>query len=329
MNLYTDMRMSCNVCMDFLMAAYATGSLLQGCFCYRRTFFLMHKQIYMYTHTCTVMEMSMYAYIYMYTTHTCAYTHRKLFTWGNGGSGRLGHGSLEHKLIPTVVALHSVKLVACGTSHTLVLALSETRGTAVFAFGAGGEGQLGYGGMCSKMVPTQVRGLIEARVVQKLAAGSFHSAAVTDLGSRLFVWGRGEDGQLGTGNSVYQLEPAEVHLNLNPLGLNTINGLACGPYQTAIVLADGVTMMCGKGTSGQLGNDDKQSRFYFSRVAEPGNHRIMEKHVATRREVEAKQDRKWIDGSLWMWNAKEGRWVQCLACALFKDHSCFCKTCPA
>ena len=68
-------------------------------------------------------------------------TNRKLWTWGNGGSGRLGHGSLEHKLAPTEVEMDSVKIVACGTSHTLVLSSPLGADASVFAFGAGGEGQ--------------------------------------------------------------------------------------------------------------------------------------------------------------------------------------------
>ena len=41
------------------------------------------------------------------------------------------------------------------------------------------------------------------------AAGNKHSAAVGEDGS-LFVWGRGEDGQLGTGDTARRLAPTRV-----------------------------------------------------------------------------------------------------------------------
>jgi len=221
--------------------------------------------------------------------------------------------------------MDSVKIVACGTSHTLVLSSPLGADASVFAFGAGGEGQLGYGGTRCRLVPTRVRGQLEGRKVEKLAAGSFHSAAIADLGSRLFMWGRGQDGQLGNGNTAYQLEPVEVHLSFNPAGFNTVKALSCGPYQTAIVCADGTTLMCGQGTSGQLGNDSNQSRSYFSRVAEPGDHRVVEKGIVVQREPKPHELRKVIEGSLWLWQAKRGVWVPCVACALFSEHTCFCK----
>lgn len=114
-----------------------------------------------------------------------------LFAWGHGGSGRLGHGNTDQKLVPTLVGgdLPSIRLVQCGDSHTL--ALSDMGGR-VFAFGSGAEGQLGYGGIRHRVLPIEVHGLLKGIPIKHIAAGSYHSAAVTQVGGRLFTWGRGD-----------------------------------------------------------------------------------------------------------------------------------------
>ena len=52
---------------------------------------------------------------------------RELFTWGNGGYGRLGHGTEDHEMTPTVVeALKHLKTltVSCGFNHTLAITVN-------------------------------------------------------------------------------------------------------------------------------------------------------------------------------------------------------------
>ena len=251
----------------------------------------------------------------------------ELFTWGNGGCGRLGHGNLQHKLVPTqVLEVPSIRLVHCGAAHTLALSTPDGK---VFAFGAGSEGQLGSGGTHCLLSPTRVRAGLDSIPVKAISAGSYHSAAVSNVGGRLFLWGRADCGQLGTGSNNYQLEPIEIPLNYSPPGQNAVESVSCGPYQTGVVLADGTTLMCGHGASGQLGNDSTEDRFRFSVVHPPGEHRLV-KQIRHKKHVKHEKVKKWANGTLWLWSNSKEFWQECSACALYKRHACFCKVkCPA
>ena len=57
----------------------------------------------------------------------------------------------------------------------------------MYAFGAGGSGQLGYGGTACRLVATELQGLPHICMV---ACGSWHSAALTSLHRRVYVWGQ-------------------------------------------------------------------------------------------------------------------------------------------
>lgn len=62
----------------------------------------------------------------------------KLYTWGDGDKGRLGHGDIEQQLVPTCVAAlvdHNFRQVACGNSLTVALTTSgQVSGSAFTGF---------------------------------------------------------------------------------------------------------------------------------------------------------------------------------------------------
>ena len=99
-----------------------------------------------------------------------------------------------------------VSAVACGLHHTLLLTTSGH----VFAFGSNSHGQLGVGDLAPRGAPAAVQKLPDKVVM--VAAGSYHSAALTS-GGQLFTWGNNAKGQLGrTGPSGPGLSPVEVEL---------------------------------------------------------------------------------------------------------------------
>ena len=86
------------------------------------------------------------------------------------------------------------------------------------------------------------------------AAGGCHSAAVGEDGA-LFVWGSGQFGQLGTGDTASRLAPTRVG------GLSApVRQVAAGPSHTGIVTEAGDLLMCGRGRDGQLGLGDEDDR---------------------------------------------------------------------
>ena len=99
-----------------------------------------------------------------------------------------------------------VSAVACGLHHTLLLSTSGQ----VFAFGSNSHGQLGVGDLAPRGAPAPVPRIGEK--VVRVAAGSYHSVALTVTG-RVFTWGNNAKGQLGrAGPSGPNLAPVEVEL---------------------------------------------------------------------------------------------------------------------
>ncbi|KAL9307416.1 putative regulator of chromosome condensation 1/beta-lactamase-inhibitor protein II [Arabidopsis thaliana] len=113
-----------------------------------------------------------------------------IFTCGNGSFGQLGHGDTLSLSTPAKVSHFnndSVKMVACGMRHSLVL----FAGNQVCGFGSGKRGQLGFSSDRIKSVnlPCVVSGLKDVEVV-RISANGDHSAAISADG-QFFSWGRG------------------------------------------------------------------------------------------------------------------------------------------
>jgi alpha-tubulin suppressor-like RCC1 family protein len=125
-----------------------------------------------------------------------------LYTWGNGGQGRLGHGDRSSESTPTrVKTFHQLGLrvvaVACGSAHTLAI----THNGAVYAWGCGLHGRLGNGSQRDAWSPIKITFkepslLKTSEQFRRVACGAFHSIVVTSEG-RIAVWGCNRDGQLG------------------------------------------------------------------------------------------------------------------------------------
>lgn len=120
--------------------------------------------------------------------HTAAVDeHGKVYTWGWGVHGQLGHGSIEDEFVPKrLLILEPVETVACGHAHTLVL---TGRGT-VWAFGCGLFGQLGTGENRKSTIPQRVEfpGAPTGRI-GSIACGYFHNLAASRDGKVLYTWG--------------------------------------------------------------------------------------------------------------------------------------------
>ncbi|KAL5538714.1 hypothetical protein UlMin_044266 [Ulmus minor] len=154
------------------------------------------------------------------------YSSGKLFTWGNGDKGGLGHGDKEAKLVPTCVAdlvEPNFCQVACG--HSLIVAL--TTSGHVYTMGSPVYGQLGNPQADGK-VPARVEGKLARSFVEEIACGAYHVAVLTSR-TEVFTWGKGANGRLGHGDMIDRNLPTLVEA----LKAKQVKSIACGTNFTS------------------------------------------------------------------------------------------------
>ncbi|XVF85951.1 hypothetical protein PTKIN_Ptkin17bG0158800 [Pterospermum kingtungense] len=155
-------------------------------------------------------------------------TSAKLFTWGDGDKGQLGHGNKEPRLVPECVAFvfdDNICQVACG--HNLTVAL--TTSGQVYTMGNSAYGQLGSPKADGK-VPTRVEGEIADSFVEEIACGSYHVAILTSK-TEVYTWGKGTNGQLGHGDIADRKTPTLVDF----LKDKQVKSVVCGSNFTASI----------------------------------------------------------------------------------------------
>ncbi|KAI9117068.1 hypothetical protein K1719_012067 [Acacia pycnantha] len=145
----------------------------------------------------------------------------RVCTWGWGRYGCLGHGNEECELVPKVVeALSNVKAVHVATGDYTTFVVTDNGD--VYSFGCGDSASLGHNpgndgqgnGHANVLTPEIVTSLKRAneRVVQISLTNSVywnaHTFALTESG-KLFTFGAGDKGQLGTQLGEDQTERGE------------------------------------------------------------------------------------------------------------------------
>jgi len=179
----------------------------------------------------------------------------RVFVWGSGADGALGHGDRADRRRPAAVAAdrlggERVLMAVCGDAHTF--ALTDTG--ALWAWGKGDGGRLGLGTDGDRLGPAQVHGFGGGRVAM-VAAGTHHSAAVTRQGE-LYAWGAGDAGRLGLGEDDEIVEEGTMTPTLVGAGLfrARVAMVACGGRHTCAVTACGALWSWGDGFVGALGH---------------------------------------------------------------------------
>lgn len=186
----------------------------------------------------------------------------RLFTWGCGLNGRLGHGyglsyATPHE-VHSLPASAKVVEVACGCEHSIC----RTYDGSVLSWGNGDRGQLGttdnyHGvGINVHMRPQPVFALKRYFILQ-ISAGRWHNAVLTSDRS-VYVWGAGHFGQLGLDSKDSRGMPTL----LKALDGRAVCKILCGGWHTAAITESGKFLTWGKNTHGQLGLGDARSITY-------------------------------------------------------------------
>ena len=187
--------------------------------------------------------------------HTVVMTDEgKAYSFGEGGNGRLGHGSDDNELVPRliegVLERKRVVGVTAGTAHTVVW----TDEGKAYSFGYGELGNLGYGDEDDEPVPRLIEGVLERKRVVGVTTGTTHTVVWTDEG-KAYSFGSGEDGRLGLGGTENELVPRLIE---GVLVGKSVVGVAAGGYHTVVWTGEGKAYSFGLGGDGQLGHGGEE-----------------------------------------------------------------------
>ena len=132
-----------------------------------------------------------------------------LYSWGDGNQGQLGNGTASHSTTPVVVELPAgvtASVISAGYEHALAIGSNGS----VYAWGAGGDGQLGNGAFTDSTDPVKVS--LPAGVTGVAIAGGLdHSLAIGSDGN-LYAWGVDGAGELGNGATTNSDSPVRASL---------------------------------------------------------------------------------------------------------------------
>jgi len=135
-----------------------------------------------------------------------------LWAWGSNSWGQLGLGDKKARLSPVRIGKrHDWAAIACGSFHSLALRKDGT----IWAWGMNSAGEVGTGwGVAGVLgVVKAPRRVGSASGWLAIACGGHHSLALR-TGSRLYVWGLNDEGQLGRGNRTDRYAPVRLYVSL-------------------------------------------------------------------------------------------------------------------
>ncbi|CAH2068345.1 unnamed protein product, partial [Iphiclides podalirius] len=182
--------------------------------------------------------------------HSACLTARgRIFTWGKGRYGRLGHGDSEDQLVPKMVeALSQYRVidVACGSGDAQTLCITSDDN--VWSWGDGDYGKLGRGGSEGCKLPMRIDCLKGLRVI-KVECGSQFSVALCQCGS-VYTWGKGDYHRLGHGSYEHVRRPMRV----SGMQGKMITSIATGSLHCVACTDTGEVYTWGDNDEGQLGD---------------------------------------------------------------------------
>lgn len=158
------------------------------------------------------------------------------YACGKNDYGQLGYESTDSaksflKLLGSP-EMDTVLQVCCGYYHSLILCHNGL----VFGFGRNDYGQLGLGHTQPRVYNCQQIVQLRDKNVLSVTAGCYHSIAST-LNGMLYVFGRNNHGQLGTGDLDERHSPHPVD---NFVGRRILS-VAAGFYHTLVLTVDDVS----------------------------------------------------------------------------------------
>lgn len=189
----------------------------------------------------------------------------KAYGFGKNDYGQLGIDSIDNQLVPVQVRSglekHVCLEIRCGYYHSIVLC----SGAHLFGFGRNDYGQLGLGKANAtpaanlqlqqqRFAAPQLIEELEGKEIIRFACGCYHTVAVSDSGM-LYVFGRNNHGQLGTGDTTEKLFPFPIEDFLG----KRIAMVAAGFYHTIVLTGGKEEEKCDQDAEDNGNGDDESS----------------------------------------------------------------------
>lgn len=177
----------------------------------------------------------------------------RVYSWGCGDGGRLGHGDFTSRDEPTLVqglVGKQVVHIACGGSYSAAITdIGE-----LYTWGRGTYGRLGHGNSEDQNLPLYITSL-RWHAITDMACGSgdAQTLAVTNEGF-LFSWGDGDYGKLGRGGS----DSCKVPRLIDKLDGIPVEKVYCGAQFSVALTKSGSVYTWGKGDHFRLGHGTEE-----------------------------------------------------------------------
>jgi len=179
----------------------------------------------------------------------------RLYTFGWGQNGQLGHGGTLNECIPHLVPFKKEPVqVCCGSRHTVALMKSGD----VWTWGKGDDGQLGHSSTDNELSPKKIVNDHMTTPISMIACRGPHVLAL-DTNGNVWSWGANVNGQLGLGfrsdsSMPYQNSPTLVSSLCDQN--KKIVSIAAGRQFSAAITDAGELFTWGVNEDGQLGSGD-------------------------------------------------------------------------
>ncbi|KAJ6229818.1 regulator of chromosome condensation [Anaeramoeba flamelloides] len=169
----------------------------------------------------------------------------RVYTWGSGAVGQLGHGNKSSQDNPKLVEYFNDKqalsVYAC-FSTTYVI----TEGNTLFGFGNGFYGELGNCKNYSSLKPVRIQS-----DVTKIYDGLGHHIFALYTNNEVKGWGLNEHGQLGNGQKKTQLSPTKIKFLTKKKNCE----IHLGSNFTLALTGNGQLFVCGSGKNITMNKD--------------------------------------------------------------------------
>jgi alpha-tubulin suppressor-like RCC1 family protein len=192
-----------------------------------------------------------------------------IYASGSNSSGQLGLSDIVDRFKFEKVNIDDVedniKEISCGLQHTFILMENND----IYACGNNNSGHLGIGDMInkSKFEKVNIEGLEDN--IKQICCG-YNTTFILAENNSIYACGYNEFGQLGTGDRIDRKKFVRVHMDYFEYMGGNIEKISCGDYHTVVLVkrnnSNDMIYVCGKNSSGQLGQNDTEERSRFTMI---------------------------------------------------------------